>query len=94
MFSSAWACRNISWTLPAIALDLPWPGRLPGLFRVLPTIYLHYPNDSDRVVLFRSINEHDHTNADGRKVFLDEAKQTIEELFDLRLKPKKICEAL
>ncbi|CAF4574191.1 unnamed protein product, partial [Rotaria socialis] len=24
-------------------------------------LYLHYPNDTDEVVLFRGANEHDHT---------------------------------
>ena len=52
-------------------------------------VYLHYPNDSDKVVLFRTINEHDHVNLDRRKVFSEEAKEKIEALFNLRLKQKK-----
>jgi len=58
------------------------------------SIYLYYPNDSNKVVLFRSTSEHDHTESDERKVFSEEAKQIIVELFDLRLKPKKIYELL
>ncbi|CAF4065468.1 unnamed protein product, partial [Rotaria sp. Silwood1] len=58
------------------------------------SIYLYYPNDSNKVVLFRSTSEHDHTELDERKVVSEEAKQIIEELFNLRLKPKKIYEQL
>ncbi|CAF3539627.1 unnamed protein product, partial [Rotaria socialis] len=57
-------------------------------------LYLHYPNDTDEVVLFRGANEHDHTNSIHRKVFPEEAKENIEELFDLRLKLKKIHQLL
>ncbi|CAM2722857.1 unnamed protein product [Rotaria socialis] len=57
-------------------------------------LYLHYPNDTDEVVLFRGANEHDHTNSIHRKVFPEEAKENIEQLFDLRLKLKKIHQVL
>ncbi|CAF4540311.1 unnamed protein product, partial [Rotaria socialis] len=57
-------------------------------------LYLHYPTDTDEVVLFRGANKHDHTNSIHRKVFPEEPKENIEELFDLRLKLKKIHQVL
>jgi hypothetical protein len=57
-------------------------------------IYLHYPHDSDEVVLFRTAGDHDHSQLDTRKILSEEAKEKIEELFGLRLKPKKIYEVL
>ncbi|CAF0721682.1 unnamed protein product [Rotaria sordida] len=62
--------------------------------RCAAAIYLHYPNDSDQIVLFRSANEHDHINSNRCKGFPEEEKENIEELFDLKLKPKKIYEIL
>jgi hypothetical protein len=44
------------------------------------TVYLHYLNDSEKVELYRSINDHDHTNSNTRKVFPEQARQNIEEL--------------
>ncbi|CAF2885992.1 unnamed protein product [Rotaria sp. Silwood2] len=57
-------------------------------------IHLYYPNDSSEVLLFHTDSEHDHANLTQRKCFSEELKQHIDELFDLKLKPKKIYEVL
>ncbi|CAF2829451.1 unnamed protein product [Rotaria sp. Silwood2] len=57
-------------------------------------IYLFYPHNSDEVILFRANNEHNHTDSSKRYFFSEEMKQNIQELFDMRLKPKKIYEVL
>jgi hypothetical protein len=57
-------------------------------------IHLCYPHDSDQVILFRAKNEHSHNNASRSYYFTQEVKQNIKELFDLKLKPKKIYEVL
>jgi hypothetical protein len=44
--------------------------------------------------LFRAKNEHDHTNSTRCDFFSEEAKKNIKELLYLKLKPKKIYEAL
>ncbi|CAF4711232.1 unnamed protein product [Rotaria sp. Silwood2] len=57
-------------------------------------IHLYYPNDSNEVLLFRTDNEHEHANLTQRKCFSEELIQHIDELFGLKLKPKKISEVL
>ena len=57
-------------------------------------IHLYYPHDCDKVILFRAKNEHTHTISSRRHFFSEEVKLKIKELFDLKLKPKKIYEVL
>ncbi|CAF3368535.1 unnamed protein product [Rotaria socialis] len=74
---------------PIVRRSVPFRGKLCNA-----AIHLYYPNDSSEVLLFRTDNEHDHTNSTQRKDFSEEVKQHIDELFDLKLKPKKIYEVL
>ncbi|CAF1346696.1 unnamed protein product [Adineta steineri] len=46
-------------------------------------VYLYYPNDSDKITIFRTTNEHNHKNLETHKTL---PKAKIEELTNLKLK--------
>jgi len=58
-------------------------------------IYLLFKCASDEVILFRDRSNHTHDLIPGKTPRLSKAvKETIDELFELKLKPKAIIEAL